>query len=70
MSIDGQDLPQTREAAKRIEQLEEQLVKDEEQYKLLENKLREVEKGLHRDPSSPRTDRRPSRQAGSLPAAT
>jgi hypothetical protein len=53
MSIDEEGLPQSREVAKRIEQMEKQLEQVEEDFKVLEGKLREAEKDLHRDPFIP-----------------
>ena len=49
MSINEEGLPQTREASERIEQME----KEEKEYQLIQDKLLEAEKNLHRDPFFP-----------------
>ena len=48
MSIDEEGLPQTREAAERIEQIEKQMEKDGEEFQIIEDKLHKAEKDLHR----------------------
>jgi hypothetical protein len=48
MSIDEEGLPQTREAAERIEQIEKQMEKEEKEFDLIEDKLNKAEKDLHR----------------------
>jgi hypothetical protein len=53
MNIDEEGLPQSREVAGRVEQMEKQLDRVEEDFKVLEDKLREAEKDLHRDPFLP-----------------
>ena len=54
MSIDDEGLPQTRETAERIEQIEKQMEKEVEEFQVIEDKLRKSEKNLHRGAIIPR----------------